>query len=154
MLKTFLILVLAIHCVVGTCDEGWVEYSGFCYSFNPELLNWHLAGASCLVHGGRLVKIEGQAEQDWIAGQLRQRKFTEAWIGGSSRLHKGSWRWIPSNLKIQYTNWYPNEPNNAQTENPIPANGEDCIHLGGTELKWNDRWCGKEFNFICEKKAT
>ena len=44
----------------------------------------------------------------------------------------------------QYTNWMPNQPNNAKGI-------EDCVMLGetGWNGKWADQYCGQPGGYIC-----
>ncbi|XP_055612710.1 perlucin-like [Uranotaenia lowii] len=71
------------------------------------------------------------------------------WTGGIDLGSTGSYVWI-NNVKsvsspIGYTNWYPGEPNNANSV-------EHCIEM--TNQFWNDADCGNVNKVVCQQKTT
>ena len=71
-----------------------------------------------------------------------------AWTGLNDRAVEGEWVWDVTNTGIEYTNWYPGEPNNIH-------GGEDCMELWTNEYghhmdKWNDEVCSKAQWCYCQ----
>lgn len=56
---------------------------------------------------------------------------------------------------VRFTDWAPGQPDNLGGKHP-----ENCIHIFGNyrgtrdALKWNNRECMAELNFICERGAS
>lgn len=69
------------------------------------------------------------------------------WLDGTDEYSEGRWEWASTGNALDYTNWYPGEPNNG--------GGEDCLMTGGTFGDfWNDSPCGTVYKFVCEKKQV
>ncbi|BFZ20749.1 hypothetical protein BsWGS_23788 [Bradybaena similaris] len=146
MITIVLFLGLAVQCVFGGCNVGWVENKGYCYSFSDHELNFFNAAAMCNVYGGNLIQVDSAEKQAWLDAQLAERKISEVLIGGSSLNHKGVFKWVPSEKQIDggYTNWYPGDPNNHDTER--------CIYIYQGS-KWINVDCvGRLFKYVCEKR--
>merc|ERR1712190_346451 len=77
------------------------------------------------------------------------------WIGLSDRENEGQWEWSDMS-PVDYTNWYPGEPNDHKHDH----NGEDCGMLYASELrtggtgKWNDVPCSRTYRPLCAKPTT
>ncbi|CAG5132626.1 unnamed protein product, partial [Candidula unifasciata] len=129
------------------CEVGWVEHKGFCYSFSPEVASWLDAASVCQVYGGRLVQIESQEKNDFIAAQMAHKHVEDAWIGGTCRYHPSIWEWVPSLKPIRgYLNWFKGEPNSRKSQ------AEQCMQIRKLhQYKWNDYPCLLLIRFICEK---
>ena len=70
------------------------------------------------------------------------------WIGIHDQTNEEEFIYESSGQTITYSNWNPNEPNNA-------GNTEDCGQLVvSTAGKWNDNDCSKKFAFVCENKGN
>lgn len=65
-----------------------------------------------------------------------------AWTGGNDRSTEGRYLWDHSNTLISFTNWYPEEPNDRDSEN--------TIHLM-RDGRWNDIGCDTPLYYICEQ---
>jgi hypothetical protein len=67
------------------------------------------------------------------------------WIGATDLKAEGNWTWMPSVDKIEFTDWYPGQPNNDQDQN--------CMQLYHAYLyHWDDDHCNEHKSFICEKE--
>ena len=112
-------------------------------SLNVRGLNWDNARSYCLSYGGDLVSVSNISEMDFITSKTSKADIEYFWIGLNDRRKENVFVWsdgTPYNKSI-YSNWYPNEPNNA--------GGEDCVELFKTQ--WNDNSCMKEKSYICER---
>ena len=67
------------------------------------------------------------------------------WIGLNDRMVEGTYVWDGDNTIVNYTNWFPGEPNDFSGK-------EDCIQIlnGYWGGYWNDNYCGKTRSYICE----
>lgn len=104
-------------------------------------INWHDAEAYAEEHGGYLVAINDQDEQDWLASV-----FTDAdvAIGFNDIDQEGTWVWTSGEPTI-YTNWADGEPNNSgDVENVAVMNA-----FGATD-QWNDVDDSYNYNAIIE----
>jgi hypothetical protein len=69
------------------------------------------------------------------------------WIGGSDLLVEGEWTWAKYGGAMEYSDWFPGEPNSVHTS----AGGEDCLDVMQHEhFQWNDDVCEFNLNFMCE----
>jgi hypothetical protein len=95
---------------------------------------WFGAEAVASGHGGHLVTINDEAEQDWLSATFTQDNL---FIGFNDRAEEGVWVWTSAE-PVTYTNWTPGEPNDWQEWFP----GEDVAVMNwrdeGGHLGWND----------------
>ena len=110
------------------------DYGGstlFNYNGNTYLLStagtWQQGQSQAQSLGGNLVTINDQAEQDWLVTTFGGEQL---WIGFTDEVTEGQFKWVSGETST-YTNWYPNEPNNAGNEDYVGMN------FGGAG-KWND----------------
>lgn len=69
------------------------------------------------------------------------------WIGGTNLgSDDSSFYWMGNETPMNdYTNWYPNEPNNW-------SGNEYCVEIyPAYAARWNDRMCSLAQYFICEE---
>ena len=104
----------------------------FNYNGNTYLLGtagtWQQVQAQAQSLGGNLVTINNQAEQDWLVSTFGGSE--QLWIGFTDEVTEGEFKWVSGETST-YTNWYPDEPNNAGNEDYVGMN------FGGAG-KWND----------------
>ncbi|BFZ20743.1 hypothetical protein BsWGS_23782 [Bradybaena similaris] len=145
MLRFVLILGLAVQCVVGDCQYGWIEHRGYCYMFSDHDLDYFTATAYCRVNGARLVQIDTSAKQSWIESQLSEFIITEAYIGADSLQHRGRYSWVPTGLLFNesFVNWHNNEPSNEDARAVIISRGN----------KWSSCYTSIRYKYICEKRS-
>jgi glutamine synthetase type III len=69
------------------------------------------------------------------------------WLDGTDEFSEGMWEWASTGQAMDYTHWFPGEPNDA-------GNDEDCllIHDSYPNGEWNDGLCSTHFKYICELK--
>uniref|UniRef100_A0A8W8KAE7 C-type lectin domain-containing protein n=1 Tax=Magallana gigas TaxID=29159 RepID=A0A8W8KAE7_MAGGI len=131
-----------------TCPVGWSMFETSCYMAFNQQLSWNDASMKCLMSGSKLVEIETKAENDFLTTTLPNFKAGEAyWTGGKDDVTEGLWVWISSGATFGFLNWNQGEPNDA-------GGIEDCLQLykrRGRKTYWNDNYCERSFNFICEQ---
>jgi hypothetical protein len=110
---------------------NWIKNpkTGNEYCLIPHPLSWQLAQKWAQEHGGNLVMINDQAENDWLVKTFGGQ--TEYWIGMTDEKSEGNWFWIIG-APVQYFSWQKGEPDNFKKEQ----------HFGITNSKgagmWND----------------
>jgi hypothetical protein len=74
------------------------------------------------------------------------RPFSEHfWVGGTDAIAEGKWVWMSTLDPLDYTGWFPGEPSNGV--------GAACMALAQHEqYHWNDEFCNRTYDFICEKE--
>ncbi|MCP9926121.1 putative Ig domain-containing protein, partial [Synechococcus lacustris C3-12m-Tous] len=101
---------------------------------------WEEAEANAVKLGGHLVTINDAAENEWLYGQITNRRGSEwgLWIGATDKISEGIWTDSEGN-KIGFNNFYPPEPNNLSH---YDSKGEDyaaiTTELGANGGKWAD----------------
>ncbi|XP_075790898.1 uncharacterized protein LOC102459497 isoform X2 [Pelodiscus sinensis] len=98
------------------------------------------AKAKCSQAGGLLASPRNSAENSAIQ-QIVAHHNTAAFIGITDRETEGTFKYL-SGEGIRYSNWAPNEPNNA-------FGTEHCVEIY-PDGSWNDRACNESRLIICE----
>ncbi|XP_053383513.1 C-type lectin mannose-binding isoform-like [Mercenaria mercenaria] len=130
------------------CQDDWTTYGTSCYLFGHQSLSFYSAENYCRQHKGHLVHINGDAENTFIREHLRNMKGTGWWIGLTDDAVENTWIWYDTNEKTEYTDWAPNQPDNA-------GNNEDCVEFNmssGYNGHWNDAPCHVNLLPICEQQ--
>ncbi|XP_076083529.1 CD209 antigen-like protein D [Mytilus galloprovincialis] len=146
MLRYILISLFAcaFQNVVCQCKNGWIHHSTSCYYFSDNTKSWDTSSASCQAHHAELAVIETMEENTFIWSEM-SKLGGSFWLDGTDEYSEGQWEWASTGDALDYSNWYPGEPNND--------GGEDCLMTGGGyKTLWNDGHCESHFKFICEKK--
>jgi hypothetical protein len=137
----FVKTAIAATLLALTANAAGVEYKMF-----ARKLTWKGAGAACKKWGGALASIKSAAEQKLVfAATKRTSKAT--WFGANDIKKEGAWRWADGSA-LKYRNWGRGEPNNYKNRRGV---GEDCAAFWGRAGRWNDWWCTKRAQYICEK---
>ena len=102
--------------------------NGHSYFLSNTKVTPEVAHANAIAAGGHLVTISDADENLFVSNFISDK----IWIGHTDRDVEGQWKWI-SNEPVTYTNWAPNEPNNA-------GGNEDwaVINWSGNNPDWND----------------
>ncbi|XP_065935494.1 ladderlectin-like isoform X2 [Magallana gigas] len=131
-----------------TCPIGWSMFETSCYMAVNQQLSWNDASMKCVMSGSKLVEIETKAENDFLTTTLPNFNTGEAyWTGGKDDVTEGLWVWVSSGATFGFLDWNQGEPNDS-------GGIEDCLQLykrRGRKTYWNDNYCEKSFNFICEQ---
>jgi len=56
------------------------------------------------------------------------------WLGGSDSITEGTFVWDGSGVPTSFTNWSPNNPDNA-------GGDQDCVRMWLDIGQWDDAWC-------------
>ncbi|XP_041356309.1 perlucin-like [Gigantopelta aegis] len=94
-----------------------------------------------------LVVITSAQEDKFIRDYLLQNATnSDYWIGANDQQDEDHFQWMSngSHKPVNYTNWYPGQPDNY--------GGEDCVELRQEYgFRWNDWGCNNREGFICEQ---
>lgn len=106
------------------------------YFLTASPLSWTEAQAEAVAAGGNLVTINNAEEQKWLLDVFG--KTEVFWIGFTDQEREGVWKWA-SGEEVTYTNWTPNEPNNAQSFGGLFFGGENYAVMNWEQNgRWND----------------
>ncbi|KAG5877305.1 hypothetical protein JTB14_021100 [Gonioctena quinquepunctata] len=127
---------------------GLEKFGGRLYYFETIFKgNYYKATQFCNFHDMELVSIESKSENNFL------RKHIQAFLGSGeyhfwtsgTTMPDDHWVWLSTGRPILFTNWAPNEPDNA-------GGNEKCLEVYTTieALLWNDHGCTEEKYVICE----
>ena len=102
-------------------------FRGNQYAFTSGAKTWEAAQAEARQRGGNLVTINSEQEETWIKQNFGGDE--SFWIGFTDKANEGQFRWA-SGEPVTYTNWDPNEPNNA-------GGNEDYATMN---FSWRNQW--------------
>ncbi|KAL8622279.1 hypothetical protein ACOMHN_043802 [Nucella lapillus] len=126
------------------CPDGWHSHSGSCYIY-MRVYNWFDARAACDLLGGRMVEVERDEENQYLAGLIRSYGGGTqiAWIGLEDILEEGQFGWVSTRAKAAYTNWGHHEPDDRH-------GAEDCAAILSNG-QWIDIPCeASHYHSLCE----
>ncbi|XP_050092133.1 C-type lectin 37Db-like [Anopheles aquasalis] len=131
------------------------------YYFSDSFkLNWFKAMEYCRTRGMFLLSVRNPQEREAVIEYLDNTGYTKthkglwAWISANDLGEEGEFYWSTTGERVTYPNWSDTEPNNFKIDD---CNREDCAILeywaeGGANYNYtfNDRYCMREYHFICE----
>ena len=79
---------------VAACVLGSGSLSGSSYALFPQPQTWDNAEAHCKTLGAHLIKIDSEAENDFIKSTFLTSGGLAYWIGMSDRIQENSWVWV------------------------------------------------------------
>lgn len=148
----------------STCSEPctYRRFKDRFYWFCPCAKSWDEADALCgQVPSRSLVEVGSDAENLFIACNIKSLLGEKAWIGGNDLDAEGKWHW--ANYKdlshhafwdgdedgeklYRYVSWMDGEPSGGDLEN--------CASMAGDAAGlWSDGDCRARMPFICEETA-
>jgi hypothetical protein len=133
----------------GYCPCAAATNGGVQYLFCPDVATWEQARDRCRQYGHELVKIESQAEHDYLwATALELIGPNDWWIGATDSAAEGQFVWTDGSA-AEFTSWAPEQPDQGGAEETIE---EDCVEMHEAEGgHWNDLACTTDYlDFICE----
>ena len=131
----------AVTCLDGA--QNMIDTAtGNCLMFFPSKLGWEAARQACeSLKGNTSLAVIASATENELQRSLVN--TAEAWIGATDKESEGSWGWSDGSA-WGYQNWRAGEPNNG--------GNEDCAVLeGGRGGTWDDRGCGANHGYLCER---
>ncbi|KAG8005154.1 Lactose-binding lectin l-2 [Nibea albiflora] len=133
----------------GNCPMFWYSFNGRCYKYVASYLTWAEAELYCLSEKANLVSIHSLEEHNFIRDLSKNFDPFQGptWIGLSDTQKEGGWMWSDGSA-VDFLLWDAGEPDNGD-------GNEDCAHINhGSDLKWNDYPCSKQFTFVCEARPV
>ena len=101
-----------------------------------QAMTWQLSRQAAATYGADLVSIRCPEQN----ARLTQLTTEYVWVGGNDLTTEGNWM-FPDGGSMTYTNWAPNEPNDAYNE--------DCVQFNwNSSGVWNDARCGNSYKAI------
>jgi len=124
---------------------GWIQLGQNCYLVSTSgNSSWWQAQQFCADNGGWLAEIISPEEQTDVNTLLIPGGVY--WIGLTDLAYEGRFIWQHSYKPLSggWANWYPNEPNDAGSE--------DCVLMfnNGTTWAWNDSACSGSRHALCQ----
>ena len=118
------------------------EYNGHKYFCSVDPATWPEASANAQAIGGHLAFIEDADENAFLANILT---IQSAFIGCSDGVVEGDFIWTDG-TPVNYTNWYPGQPNNYQDYQDY------CELLSNGQ--WNDQYNHVKLEYIVELSCS
>lgn len=125
--------------------------------------NWKEALEACQEHGGNLLRIKSEAENNAVYKFIKERAWGTRevhtgfshpyiWIAGTDQDQEGKFVWKPFNEPFEYTAWSGHE--NKHWIQPDNNKGEEhCVelyHYNNEKIFWNDAPCWERKRYLCE----
>ncbi|KAM9496764.1 macrophage mannose receptor 1-like [Clarias gariepinus] len=129
------------------CPANWVPYSGHCYSLSRTKGTWDDALTACLGEGAKLTSIHNIEEHSFIISQTGYLPTDELWIGLNDQKTQNLFEWSDRSY-VTFAKWDVGEPSH------MAILREHCVVMKGTEGKWADQTCEKEYGYVCKKEAS
>ncbi|XP_046575070.1 uncharacterized protein LOC124283088 [Haliotis rubra] len=120
----------------------YLSVPSLCLKVHTTVLSWTKAKDACLASGDRLVKLDTEQKNiavvNLVTNTVPAIPSIGAWIG----LQKYDvWEWTDGESS-NYTDWYPNQPDNSGT----------CAQLlSSVQFQWDDFNCAVNNSYVCEK---
>ncbi|KAL5007255.1 hypothetical protein ScPMuIL_016061 [Solemya velum] len=137
-------MTISVEC---SCPSGYDDVGGSCYAVLYDGFTWPEAKTMCETLGGYLLEINDGSEhgsiKTWLAPK-RSSLGSYVYIGGTNVLVTGQWMFPNTFNTMNYTNWAPGQPDNADSH-------EHCLSLvNEATFAYNDLPCTRRENSICE----
>ena len=141
----------ALHTCCPDCGVDTDTIAGFMYmgsyggsKYFCSLYNagWQQAQAHATAVGGQLAEVNSAGENAFLANILTLQR---AWIGLSDSAQEGTFSWA-SGAPVDYTNWYPGQPNDQSGYQDYVA----MLNNG----QWNDEYNNVAMEYIVEVTCT
>ncbi|XP_030760682.1 perlucin-like protein [Sitophilus oryzae] len=125
------------------------------YHVSSDEQNWFQALIRCHNAGMELASIRSKTDYDNLDKYLKENGFKGGYWLSATNLGNGNYYWASSGSAVIYSNWLPNQPDNAKlAENKYK--GENCIQWGIYNSNpepsgWNDMHCNYKIRYICQE---
>ncbi|KAL4231626.1 chromatin-modulating protein mrc1 [Mactra antiquata] len=135
------------------CDKGWFPYGGSCYKFyNNKWATRKGANDECFSHDASLLRIENQAQLNWIKNTTKQYPswgyltgLNDNPVVKANRLGTGVWKWGSYEYAdMSLINWAQAPTNDGQAK---------CASVN-IQGKLSDLKCGMRQGYICKYPST
>jgi hypothetical protein len=137
---------------LGDCQTG--TFGGHDYVFCNVNLSWTVARDNCGSIGMFLVRVDDDAESQWVYDNVYDAPPRQGvWIGASDIAVEGEWRWPDGELfwlgdssgsaqDGRFAAWYSTQPSGQEPR--------DCAAVDGNTLGWYDLDCMTPQPYVCE----
>ncbi|XP_048239959.1 uncharacterized protein LOC124139980 isoform X2 [Haliotis rufescens] len=132
------------------CPNGYTQYAQSCYMHRNQKMTFIKASEYCRQHHGYLTEIETATESAYVKAFLKGKIIDDGvWLGANDIRFEGYYVWDKSENPLNYTDWYPGEPNQKTVE-------EDCMSSWKVEgYQWADHYCDRpDLEPFCETEVT
>uniref|UniRef100_A0A3Q2E7V5 C-type lectin domain-containing protein n=1 Tax=Cyprinodon variegatus TaxID=28743 RepID=A0A3Q2E7V5_CYPVA len=134
----------------GGCPLFWFSFGDRCYKYFGSRVTWGDAELLCVSEeGANLVSIHSLEEENFVKDLITNFDPAEElkWIGLSDAQQDSAYFWSDGS-PLDFTFWYPGEPNNG-------GGAEPCVHTNfGPVKKWNDNVCTDKYSFVCKARKV
>src|SRR5262245_33576442 len=90
-----------------TCPEAYnSKHGGHSYRLTGPSLTWTEARDDCATDGGHLVKIESQAEDDYLTTHIDGLVYPYVWIGLRDRSLSDTYVWADDSALTGFERWF------------------------------------------------
>jgi len=128
-------------------DNGWFFYSGMCYKYSTNKVNWFDAQAQCEVKKGRLAVVDTLEKWSNIQDIVTCKDYEAGiWIGLSDTSPAREFWWTSGEVLGEDANWDVGQP--LKLADP----GNNCVKsLPLAHFKWRVDICDRLSEYLCEK---
>ncbi|XP_070552196.1 C-type mannose receptor 2-like isoform X2 [Ptychodera flava] len=128
----------------SACPHGWSEFEGHCYILYEKGSTYSDSMGICNQTGGEFfLKIESQAEADFIVSEFVSSKSFHIWLGLTDVEDEGTFTWYDGS-GIDFADWDSNNPDDVDGT-------QDCAYIAKATNKWRDVECGVTYiRTVCE----
>ncbi|KAL8585212.1 hypothetical protein ACOMHN_013227 [Nucella lapillus] len=132
------------------CDgAGYVLTCDRCVKAVKGQVNYTIATQGCRDPQGQLVRAKSAEEISCFQAFASDTGLTEFWVGANYTKTQGEFRWNDGTLlPVNSTLWAVDEPN----EYTYPDQ-PDCVRIITNGSGLLDRWCWRNFQYMCQKDA-
>ncbi|XP_046560582.1 perlucin-like [Haliotis rubra] len=148
LLGTLLLLAPAVS--GAGCPNGYTQFEESCYFHHHQKMTFIKASVYCRQHQGHLTEIETAEEGVFVKAFLKEKIISNGvWLGANDIRFEGYYVWDKSENPLNYTDWYPGEPNQKTDE-------QDCMSSWKSEgYQWADHYCNHpDLEPLCETEVT
>ena len=127
------------------CPVNWGRIGNSCYLISPDKTTWVEAKQACSAFHPRANPVSIHPDNNHHVFRLLEvNDVRRVWIGLFKLHHRGgSWGWTDG-TPLDYTDWYPGEPNNVDQ-------GEHCGALWRRKgYQWLDVPCDCNYSVLCQ----
>jgi len=130
--------------LLGTLDlRDWQTFQGAYYKYDDTPRTFADSRTFCQSFGAEIASVHSLAENEFVTGLIVDQQI--AWLGADDTDGNNVYTWVDGTA-WDYSNWYPGEPNGANTEK--------CLNIysqASGRAQWNDLGCSGTHSVICKQ---
>ncbi|XP_052260655.1 perlucin-like protein isoform X2 [Dreissena polymorpha] len=88
------------------CTDGWLAFESSCYMFGKDVAAFTVAEQYCRQHGGHLIHVDNNHENNFIKDRLRDLKASHFWSGLTDEDIEGTWVWFDTDTNATFVDFY------------------------------------------------